>query len=75
MVFDPAGHLRFLTGALPNMHGKISPALRRLLDETGIKNLDHANPTQAWTTPEALDAIGSGLGRKIPAQGGAGTDR
>ena len=69
MVFDAAGHLRFLTGALPNLYGKISPALRRLLDESGIHNLEHADPSQAWTIPEALDAIGSVLGRKIPARG------
>ena len=69
LVFGPGGHLRFLTVELPNLGGQIEPALRRLLNDQGLENLDHPDPNQSWTIPQALQAIGSVLGRSIPASG------
>ncbi|HEV2369468.1 MAG TPA: SCO family protein [Acidimicrobiales bacterium] len=69
LVFDPAGHLRFLTVELPDLHGNLGPRLRRLLNDQGLENLDHPDPNQSWTIPQALQAIGWVLGRSIPASG------
>jgi len=66
IIFDTQGHQRYLTETLPNLHGRIPPALRRLLVGAGIHNLDHPDPTGAWTIPEALKAIGDVLGQNIP---------
>jgi len=70
VVFDASGHQRFITEALPNLGGRITPALRRLLDDQGIQNLDHPDPNQSWTIGQALQAIGAVLGRPVPAAPG-----
>lgn len=67
IVFDPAGHERFVTGAAPNLHGKVEPQLRRLLDENGIADLQRPDPQQTWTISDALGAIGAVLGQPISA--------
>ena len=69
LVFDTAGHLRFATGNLPNLHGQLSQPLRKLLSSNGVGNLDHPDPNQTWTVPQALQAIGAVLGRAVPAAG------
>jgi len=54
------------TGAFFNIEGKLAPRVRRLPTVEGLRNLEHADPAQSWTIPEALAAIGSVLGRRKP---------
>jgi cytochrome oxidase Cu insertion factor (SCO1/SenC/PrrC family) len=50
------GRLRFTTGAGPDFKGKLSPALRKLLDSQGVSNLKHP-PTPSWTPNDAFSAL------------------
>jgi protein SCO1/2 len=45
-----------------------SPALRKLLDASGVEDLDHPGGG-SWTVPQALDAVGWVLGQSVPAPG------
>lgn len=66
IVFDASGHERFQTINMPNLHGSLAAPLRKLLDDQGIANLVHPAANQSWTISQALQAIGSVLGRRIP---------
>lgn len=69
LVFDRAGHQRFLTADLPDLHGKLPADLRRLLNASGLANLTRPGQ-QSWTVPQALAVIGQVLGRPVPVAGG-----
>ncbi len=65
-LIAPNGNERFGTSAMANLHGKLSPKLKTLLDAQGFTNLDHAQgPT--WTVSSALSSIGWLVGKNIPA--------
>jgi len=66
ILIDPAGRERFITVEPPNLHGRLEPGLRRLLDRTGIHNLDHQTPT-SWTLPQGLAALSWLVGVDIPS--------
>ncbi|HET6794318.1 MAG TPA: SCO family protein [Acidimicrobiales bacterium] len=64
VLIDARGHERFITVAMPDLHGKLAPRLYRLLDGNGRQNLDH--PAQGtWTVQDGLAALGWVLGRDI----------
>jgi protein SCO1/2 len=69
-LIDASGHERFSDSNAPNLHGRLDTALTGLLDDGGIKDLDHqANPS--WTLTDALNSISWLVGRTIA--GGAST--
>jgi protein SCO1/2 len=63
-LLDANGHERILDIGMPNVGGRLSATLKRLLNDTGRRNLAH--PQAAWTVRQALDDIGSLLGKQIP---------
>ncbi|MHB8220088.1 MAG: SCO family protein [Acidimicrobiales bacterium] len=66
ILIDPAGRERFITVEPPNLHGRLEPGLRHLLDRTGIHNLDHQTPT-SWNLPQGLAALSWLVGVNIPS--------
>lgn len=66
ILLDASGHERFIDTNAPNLHGKLSPGLRALLSEEGVKGLDHPD-SRSWTVQDALNALGWLLGRQIPS--------
>lgn len=66
ILIDPAGHERFVTVEPPNLHGQLSPGLRKLLNAGGLKNLnDQAH--NSWTLPQGLAALSWLVGQTIPS--------
>jgi protein SCO1/2 len=65
VLLDARGHERFITASPPDLHGQLAPPLQGLLNEGGVRNLQHQQ-TPAWTVPEALSALGWLVGRPIP---------
>ena len=51
-ILDPQGHWRVGAVGMPSVGGKLAPALKRLLNENGQKNLHH--PQAPWTPKAAL---------------------
>jgi protein SCO1/2 len=45
---------------------RVSPALRKLLDASGVQDLEHPGGG-SWTVAQALDAIGWVVGQSVPA--------
>jgi protein SCO1/2 len=66
ILIDPAGDERFISTALPSLHGRLSPQLRTLLDPLGIAHLDNGISGNDYTIPEALEALSWLMGRHIP---------
>jgi len=67
ILIDRSGDERFVTQDLPDLHGQISPALRRLLSQDGLRNLQNGDPSgQNYTIPQALAALSWLVGRPIP---------
>jgi protein SCO1/2 len=64
ILIDATGHERFITVQPPNLHGKLSPGLKALLNAGGLQNLDSQTPS-SWTIPEALADVGWLVGRTI----------
>jgi protein SCO1/2 len=65
ILLDARGHERFITVSPPDLHGRLAPPLKGLLNDGGVHNLDHQQ-APAWTVPEALSALGWLVGRPIP---------
>jgi protein SCO1/2 len=68
ILIDPHGRERFVDAAAPNLKGRLDPKLRALLDDGGVRNLEHPQGP-AWTTADALASIGWLLGVHLPASG------
>jgi protein SCO1/2 len=66
MLLDRAGDERFITQQLPNLHGRIPPQLKSLLDSQGITNLNSPDPGQSYTIPQAISALSWLVGKKLP---------
>lgn len=58
-------HERFVAAGMVR-GASVSPALRKLLDASGVQDLQHPGGG-SWTVPQALDAIGWVLGQNVPA--------
>jgi protein SCO1/2 len=66
ILIDPAGNERFISTALPYLHGQLTPKLRTLLDPLGVDHLNHGLPGNSYTIPQALDTLSWLIGRHIP---------
>lgn len=62
---DPAGAERIVIAGMPQMEGRLSPNLTRLLDAEGHQNLAH--PQEPWTAAQLMDDIDWLVGRQVPA--------
>jgi cytochrome oxidase Cu insertion factor (SCO1/SenC/PrrC family)/thiol-disulfide isomerase/thioredoxin len=63
-VIDPHGMLRVVDDGMPELQGKLSHPLRKLLDESGVHNLDH--PQLPWTADQVADDVLNMMGRAVP---------
>ena len=61
---DERGHERFADVGMPNTGGKLDPRLRRLLGQTGLRNL--RRPAPGWTVRDALADLSRLVGRRVP---------
>lgn len=67
-IIDASGHQRFLTQGVADVHRRLSPALRRLLNDQGRRNL--AAPGEgSWTPENLLGALSWVEGRRIAPVG------
>lgn len=64
-VLDPAGDERIVITGMPKMEGALSPALHRLLDAEGERNLAH--PEAPWTAAQLMEDIDWLTNRPVPA--------
>jgi cytochrome c biogenesis protein CcmG, thiol:disulfide interchange protein DsbE len=62
---DPAGQERIVDEGMPQIEGKLSPALASLLSDEGKQNLAH--PQLPWTASESLDDLYFLMNRNVPA--------
>ncbi len=53
-IIGPHGNERFVSQGIPNVGGKLTPALYKMLDPLGKYNLKHPD---GWSVPQALSAI------------------
>ncbi|MDQ2727187.1 MAG: SCO family protein [Actinomycetota bacterium] len=65
ILIDPAGNERFVTLDMPGTSGRLRPDLKALLDNQGIANLTHSDPTITWIVPQALHTLGWLMGQTI----------
>lgn len=63
---DAAGRLRIALVGMPDVHGRLAPRLKRLLERQGLVDLRH--PQGGWTVAQALDDLGRLIGHDIPAR-------
>lgn len=66
ILIDPTGNERFITGALPYLHGQLPANLRGLLNSEGLDHLQNGIPGNSYTIPQALAALSWLVGRHIP---------
>ena len=64
------GRERFVDINAPDLNGKLSPKLTKLLDPGGVAGLHHPRPT-SWTVNEALASISWLLGTNVPPASGS----
>jgi hypothetical protein len=67
ILIDASGRERFVNASAPDIPN-LSPKLKSLLDDSGVHNLTHPQPTN-WTTADALTALSWVLGTNVPAAG------
>jgi protein SCO1/2 len=67
ILIDSSGRERFVDASAPNLPG-LSPRLRALLDQGGLKGLAHPEQPN-WTVASALASISWVLGSNVPASG------
>ena len=65
-LFDAAGNERLITEGLPSIGKTLPPKLHSLLSPLGVDHLDHPG-FGAWTEADLRGAVGSLLGRSVPA--------
>ena len=64
-ILDPAGQERIVDEGMPDVGGRLSQALRRLLDAEGRENLAH--PQLPWSAPQLLEDLDWLTNRTVPA--------
>lgn len=64
-LLDPGGHERIADNGMPQITGRLKPALARLLSDQGRHNLAH--PQFAWTPSDVIDDLYYLMDRNIPA--------
>jgi cytochrome c biogenesis protein CcmG/thiol:disulfide interchange protein DsbE len=63
-LIDPANQERIADEGMPQVSGRLSPVLRRLLNDQGVHNLAH--PQFGWTAGNVIDDLYHLMGRNIP---------
>jgi protein SCO1/2 len=66
ILIDRTGNERFITSALPYLHGQLPTNLKSLLDDEGLEHLEDGSPGNTSTIPEALAALSWLTGRHLP---------
>jgi cytochrome oxidase Cu insertion factor (SCO1/SenC/PrrC family) len=64
-LLDPSGQERIADNGMPQMTGRLEPALAALLNDQGRQNLAH--PQFAWTAQDVVDDLYHVMDRNIPA--------
>ncbi len=64
-ILDPAGRERMADEGMAGVDGRLSAALRRLLDREGLENLAH--PQAPWTAGQVFDDVGELMSGKVTA--------
>ncbi len=67
ILIDADGHERFVDAGPPDVPN-LSPKLKSLLDEGGVRDLSHPVPT-SWTTGDLRSSLSWVLGTTVPAAG------
>ncbi len=62
---DPAGQERIVDEGMADVDGQLEPALKKLLSDQGVQNLEH--PQFPWTPTQALDDLYFLMNRNVPA--------
>ena len=62
-IIDPHGYLRMVNEGMPQLEGKLSHPLRKLLNEQGVHNLEH--PQLPWTAEQVSDDVLNMMGRTV----------
>jgi cytochrome oxidase Cu insertion factor (SCO1/SenC/PrrC family) len=65
-LIDAAGHERFSDSNPPDLHGRLDPKLKELLNAGGVKNLDNQSSPN-WTLSDALASLSWLVGHTIPS--------
>jgi cytochrome oxidase Cu insertion factor (SCO1/SenC/PrrC family)/thiol-disulfide isomerase/thioredoxin len=63
-IIDPHGEERMVEDGMPQVQGTLPHPLRKLLDEEGVKNLEH--PQLPWTADQVIDDVLNMMGRSVP---------
>ena len=63
-IIDPHGDLRVVDDGMPQLEGKLAHPLRKLLDQEGVKNLEH--PQLPWTSDQVADDVLNMMNRSVP---------
>lgn len=66
-LIDAGGRERFVDGGAPNIPN-LSPKLKALLNDGGVRDLAHPQPT-SWTTRDLLTALSWMLGTNVATSG------
>ncbi len=69
ILIDARGRERFIDANEPQLPA-LRPDLKALLDEGGLRHLEHPGPN-SWSIGDALDALSWLVGRTISQQGGS----
>jgi cytochrome oxidase Cu insertion factor (SCO1/SenC/PrrC family)/peroxiredoxin len=64
-LLDPEGQERIVDDGMPQVTGRLEPALARLLDAEGRHNLAH--PEFAWSASDVIDDLYYLMNRNVPA--------
>ena len=67
ILIDANGHERFVDASAPDIPN-LSPKLKALLNDGGVRDLAHPQPT-SWTTGDVLTALSWVLGTSVGASG------
>jgi cytochrome oxidase Cu insertion factor (SCO1/SenC/PrrC family)/thiol-disulfide isomerase/thioredoxin len=62
-IIDPHGYLRMVEDGMPQLQSRLPHALRKLLDEQGVHNLEH--PQLPWTADQVSDDLLNMMGRSV----------
>jgi cytochrome c biogenesis protein CcmG, thiol:disulfide interchange protein DsbE len=63
-IIDPHGYLRMVDDGMPQLQGTLPHPLRKLLNENGVRNLEH--PQLPWTAGQVTDDVLNLMGRAVP---------
>jgi protein SCO1/2 len=64
-LVDPAGQERVANVGMPDVGGRLTASLRKLLNDEGRANLAH--PQLPWTADQVLQDLYSLMGKEVPA--------